>query len=157
MTSSLLLLAITWLPGVDRVSAGDCPSRFLGTWEFRQAAGDGYDAEGERLEVTCRGNAVHLLYHGLEREGEHGLFYTLVEAKDVHVTPARHISFVVPERELFRQRPQNLEAVKQKRLTSAGITRDELHLEGRLENQKLVLTCTAKGGSCPEPRMVFHR
>jgi hypothetical protein len=57
----------------------DCQSRFLGAWEYRQRAGDGYDKEGERIELSCGGGSMQGLYFGLEREGEHGLFYTLVE------------------------------------------------------------------------------
>ncbi|HEX6433761.1 MAG TPA: hypothetical protein VFZ87_05950 [Gemmatimonadales bacterium] len=135
--------------------ATGCPPQFLGAWEYRQAAGDGFDAQGERLELSCSGNALRGLYHGLEHEGEHGLFYTLVEVRDLKVDQAGLISFVVPERELFPRPPSTLAVVQQKLLPSSGITRDQLHFHGRLENQKLVLTCTAGGNSCPERRMVF--
>jgi hypothetical protein len=135
----------------------DCPRQFLGTWEYRQAAGDEFDAEGERLELKCSGSTLSGLYHGLEREGEHGLFYTLVEVQHLRVKEAGAISFVVPARELFQKSPSTWAAVQQKRLTSSGITRDQLHFQGHLEDQKLVLTCTANGSSCPERRMVFQR
>jgi hypothetical protein len=134
-----------------------CPRQLLGAWEYRQAAGDGFDAEGERLELSCSGNTLRGVYHGLEREGEHGLFYTLVQVRDLNVTPAGRISFLVPERELFQRAPSSLGAVKLKEVPSSGVTRDELHFEGRLENRKLVLICTAKAGSCPDQVMVFGR
>lgn len=61
------------------------------------------------------------LYSGLEREGEHGLFYTL------------------------------------NRLTAAGFTKDSLHMQGRLDQGNLALTCASKAGSCPDDLMVFHK
>ena len=134
-----------------------CPRQFLGAWEYRQAAGDGFDAEGERLELICSGQTLSGLYHGMEREGEHGLFYTLVEIRNLKVDADGLISFLVPERELFQRPPPTLDALQQKRLPSSGVTRDQLHFQGYLQNRKLVLTCTASGGSCPEPRMVFGR
>jgi len=97
------------------------------------------------------------LYFGLEREGEHGLFYTLVELTELKVGSNGDLAFTVPERDLFIERPKSLQEVKQKRLTSAGFTRDELHLRGRLHEHKLVLACTSKGRSCPEDVMVFSK
>ena len=149
----ILVLAGLVVRGQSPVS--DCPRQFLGTWEYRQAAGDGFDAEGERLELSCSGGGLTGLYHGLERMGEHGLFYTLVEVRGLKVDQAGLISFVVPERELFQKAPSTLDAIRQKRLPSSGVTRDPLHFQGRVEDRKLVLTCTADGGACPDRRMVF--
>lgn len=149
----ILVLAGLVVRGQSPVS--DCPRQFLGVWEYRQAAGDGFDAEGERLELSCEGQTLRGVYHGLEREGEHGLFYTLVEIRDLKVDQAGLISFMVPERELFEKAPSSLDAVRQMRLPSFGVTRDALRYQGRVEDRKLVLTCTAEGGSCPDRRMVF--
>lgn len=149
----ILLLAGLVVGGQSPVAG--CPKLFLGTWEYRQAAGDGFDTEGERLELSCTDTGLHGLYYGLEREGEHGLFYTLVEVRNLKVDQAGLISFMVPERELFQQRPSTLAAVERKRLPSSGITRDQISFRGSLEGRKLVLTCTA-GNSCPEHRMVFR-
>ncbi len=63
------------------------------------------------------------LYSGLEREGEHGLFYTLVEVPDLKVTPSGTLTFTVAERELFLHRPKNLQEVRQNRLTAAAFTK----------------------------------
>ncbi len=97
------------------------------------------------------------LYFGLEREGEHGLFYTLVEMADLKVTPAGELSFTVSERDLFQERPRTLQEVKQKKLASAGVIRDKLYLRGRLKEEKIIVTCTSQGHSCPDTVMVFHK
>ncbi|HJR16687.1 MAG TPA: hypothetical protein VJ808_07520 [Gemmatimonadales bacterium] len=158
MNTAFSFLGILVLAGLvvgGQSPAPECPRQFLGAWEYRQAAGDGFDAEGERLELSCNGQTLRGLYHGLEREGEHGLFYTLVEVRELQVDQAGLISFVVPERELFQKPPSSLGAVRQKRLPSSGVTWDQLHFQGGVEDGKLVLTCTAKGDSCPDRRMVF--
>jgi hypothetical protein len=155
--SFLGILVLAGLVVGGQSPTDDCPSQILGAWEYRQAAGDGYDAEGERLELSCTRNSLRALYHGLEREGEHGLFYSLVEVRDLQVNQSGLISFTVPERELFQQRPSTPSSVPSKHLPSSGITRDQLHFQGRMEGRTLVLTCTAEGNSCPEHRMVFRR
>jgi hypothetical protein len=133
-----------------------CDAQFLGWWEYRQAAGTAFDAQGEKLELTCRGGIMRGLYHGLERAGEHGLFYTLVEMKDLTVTDSV-LSFLVGERELFSERPRNLDDIGQKKVTWAGVTRDTLVMRGRLERGNLVVTCTSTAGLCPDKVMVFHK
>jgi hypothetical protein len=135
----------------------NCPAHWLGTWEYRQRAGDGYDEEGERLELSCPGGSLQGLYYGLEREGEHGLFYTLVEMIDVKLSPKGELSFTVPERELFHVRPKDFQEVRQKKLESAGLTRDELHMRGRIDAGTIILTCTSNSPSCPERIMVFRK
>jgi hypothetical protein len=155
--ASLCLVALICLTGDLVPPAADCPRRLLGVWEYRQKAGQGYDDQGERLELSCRGDSIQGLYFGLEREGEHGLFYSLVEMADLKVDPNGELSFTVPERDLFHERPKNLQEVKQKKLASAGVTRDELYLRGRLKEEKLIVACTSKGSSCPDTVMVFHK
>jgi len=150
-------LALLSLTGAFASPEADCQSRFLGAWEYRQRAGDGYDNEGERIELTCGGGSMQGLYFGLEREGEHGLFYTLVEVADLKLGSDGDLSFTVAERDLFRERPKNLQEVKQKRLTSAGLTRDALYMQGRLREGNLILACTSKGHSCPEDVMLFYK
>jgi hypothetical protein len=135
----------------------ECPPAFLGSWEYRQRAGPGYDAEGERIELACSGGSLRGRYFGLEREGEEGLYYTLVEVTELQVTPDGAVSFTVPERELFYERPATFQDVQQRKLRSAGITRDELYMRARLENGKLVVACTSHSPSCPETVMVFHK
>jgi hypothetical protein len=143
--------------GVLRSPGAECLGHWLGTWEYRQRAGDGYDTEGERLELSCTGGSLQGLYHGLEREGEHGLFYTLVEMTDLKISPEGELSFRVPERELFHTRPKDPQEVGGKKLRSAGFTRDELHMHGRIKAGMITLTCTANSSSCPEGLMVFRK
>jgi len=145
------------LPTAWTSPSPECPPPLLGAWEYRQRAGDGYDAEGERLQLICSDKALKGFYYGLEREGEHGLYYTLVEVTDLKVVPEAGLSFTVPGRELFYQRPTDPQAVAEKKLQSAGFTRDELHIQGRVKEGNLVLSCTAKASSCPENVMVFHK
>jgi predicted GH43/DUF377 family glycosyl hydrolase len=138
-------------------SAAPCDARFLGTWEYRQAAGAGFDAEGERLEFTCTGGAMGGLYFGLERAGEHGLFYTLVEMKDLRRTPDGGISFLVGERDLYSERPRTLEDIRLKKVTWSGVTRDTLVMRGRLELGNLVVRCASTAHLCPDNVMLFSR
>jgi hypothetical protein len=144
-------------PSDSRVDAPSCPAVWLGKWEYRQKAGDSYDDEGERLELNCRAGSLSGLYSGLEREGEHGLFYTLIEITDVRVSPNGELSFRVPGRELFQDRPRAPQDVEGKKLRSAGFTRDELQMKARLEDGMLILNCTSKSSSCPENLMVFRK
>jgi hypothetical protein len=148
---------LLFLTGAFASPEADCQSLFLGAWEYRQRAGDGYDKEGERIELSCRAGFMEGLYFGLEREGEHGLFYTLVELADLKFSSKSDLAFTVPERDLFYERPKSLQEVEQKRLASAGFTRDSLHMQGQLQEGSLILTCTSKGRSCPEDVMVFHK
>ena len=159
MKNPIWFLCVGLLPclGTSRSApAAYCQTRFAGAWEYRQAAGKGLDAEGERLELTCSRNGLRGLYYGLEREGEEGLFYTLVEVRKLAITGS-DIAFVVPEREMFAQRPESMESVMRDPLPSSGVTRDELVFQGRLEHERLVFSCTSKMGTCPAKTMVFNR
>lgn len=155
LTGGLVTLAAASL--VASSQGAPCDRRYLGSWEYRQAAGAGFDAEGERLELGCSGGAMRGLYFGLERAGEHGLFYTLVEMKEVTVAPDGALSFLVPERELYSERPRNLEEIRLKKVTWAGVTRDTLVMRGRLERGSLYLTCTSINGQCPDKVMMFRK
>ena len=137
-------------------SAGDDANAFLGTWEYRQRAGAGYDAEGERIELLSNGAAVIGLYFGLEREGEHGLFYTAVELKDIRVEQGR-ILFTVPERHLFTDRPKSLKEAKLNEPRSSGYTRDELKMRGYLKDGSLMVTCMSALSTCPDKVMEFRK
>ena len=151
----LLCLAAAGLLSPSRHAT--CDVQFLGTWEYRQAAGAGFDAEGERLVLSCRSGSMYGLYFGLERAEEHGLFYTLVEMKDLKVTPGSALSFMVGERDLFSERPRSLDDIRQKKVTWAGVTRDTLVMRGRLERGNLYLTCTSTAGLCPDKVMMFRK
>jgi hypothetical protein len=135
------------------------PAALIGTWEYRQAnsaSPTGVDREGERLVFrrTADGQLV-VLYLGLERAGEHGLFYTAVEATGLKIDPDGTVHVTVPARRLFRKRAESLEEAA--KLEPAGSTKFELSLSGRLSDESLVVSCSAADGSCPDSRMVFRR
>jgi len=158
MTMLALLLAFLATAAIIAPAApAPCDTRFLGMWEYRQAAGAGFDAEGERLEFRCSGGVLAGLYFGLERAEEHGLFYTLVEMKDVQVTDVGGISFLVGERELYRERPRTLDDIRLKKVTWSGATRDTLVMRGRLELGNLVVRCASSAHLCPDQVMVFSK
>jgi len=157
MTPKTWLLCFAAAGLVSPSRPAPCDRRYLGSWEYRQAAGAGFDAEGERLELTCSGGSMRGVYFGLERAGEHGLFYTLVEMKDLSIAPDGALAFLVPERELFSKRPRNFEEICQKKVTWAGVTRDTLVMRGRLERGNLYLTCTSTAGLCPDKVMMFRK
>ena len=143
-------LALPWLATLacPAPSHEGCDPRYLGTWEYRQRAGLGFDAEGERLVISCDSGPPQGRYYGLERAGEHGLFYTLVKMTNLSITPDSGLSFIVGERELYSDTT---------RATWAGVTRDTLVMRGRLEGDNLAVTCTSTANFCPDSVMVFHK
>lgn len=143
---------------ISAVAAPDPVASFIGVWEYRQrnlAAPSGYDPEGERLEIRRNGRSVIGLYFGLEREGEHGLFYTATEVADLAIDDEGRLRFTVPERRLFAVRPLSIEDASVSR--DAGRTRDELKMIGRITNGYLVLDCVSGRDVCPDGRLVFSR
>lgn len=152
----MLFLAASFLLTPLFASAADDTKAFLGTWEYRQRAGDGYDAEGERLEFRSNGTDLTGLYLGLEREGEHGLFYTAVEIKDIKVEQGR-IHFTVPPRHLFTDRPKSVKEAKLNEARSSGYTRDELRMQGQLKEGTLMATCVSASSTCPDKLMEFRK
>ena len=135
-------------------------SPLAGTWEYRQpnsARPAGSDAEGERLVIAFGPDGrAWAQYFGLERAGEHGLFYTAVDATQVGIASTGTLTLVVPARSLFRTRPRSVEDTA--RMPSAGITRYEMSLRGTLVSGALVVTCSATvADTCPDSEMTFRR
>ena len=130
-----------------------------GTWEYRQANAArpvGLDADGERLIVTRQADGrLTAQYFGLERTGDHGLFYTAVDVGAIAVAGDGSIAFSVPARTLHRSRPAS--PADAGRIATAGKTSDVLAFTGRLAGGTLVLTCTSTPGACPDTRLVFRR
>lgn len=153
------LLILTTLPFLfpSFIHAKTPLSTFVGIWEYRQENSSsltGFDDAGEKLEIKMQGKQPEVIYHGLERMGEHGLFHSLVEAENL-VIQGNKISFVVPERDLFVSPPANLSEAIQRKDTAAGFTRERLTLKGELSGNKIVLRCQAKHG-CPDDTMTFQ-
>ncbi len=157
----MLILVSCLLTGPKAFAGNDALTPFLGTWEYRQrnsASPTGYDDEGERLELNEKGGSIQGLYFGLQREGEHGLWYTLVEIKNVEVSEGGKITFIVPFRVFYPVRPSSLdEAEEIKKHTLTGFTRLELKFQGQLKNGHLILQCISDAGECPEDVMVFRK
>ncbi len=135
----------------------DHEKALVGTWEYRQAAGKSFDREGEILQITRNAGLLQGFWFGLERDGDEGLFYTAVTVKDVAVRSNGEVSFTVPARHLFIKRPKSVQEAEREKSRSAGFTRDELHMNGHLQSDKLTLSCASKGGFCPEEVMVFEK
>lgn len=133
---------------------------FLGTWEYRQrnsSSPTGYDNQGEILELIQFDGLIQGSYFGLERTGEHGLWYTSVEIQDVEVSEDGKITFIVPVRDLHRDRSGSLEDIEKVKNTPTGFSRIELKFHGRLKNGDLILQCISEPSECPEDVMVFRK
>jgi hypothetical protein len=90
-------------------------------------------------------------------ELEIGVYYILVEVTDLTVTKSGEISFGVPERDMYAERPQSLDDIKHKRVHWAGATGIVREFRGRLQHDgRLVLTCSPDY-SCADTTMVFTR
>jgi hypothetical protein len=147
----MLLIAI-------RSQAKDIMLPFLGKWEYRQAALPGeFDAEGEIIKFTVTDGKLSGAYFGLEREGEHGLFYSLVDVDSLAIKEDGKISFVVPGREFFAKRPAAKADLDGKRIQSAGFTKGRLGMSGEIVGDKLILSCNSEMHECPEAKMTFRK
>lgn len=138
------------------INAADTFKPFVGTWEYRQAntgTASGFDEEGERLELRIENDQLKGAYFGLAREGEHGLFYTAVEIKDIQVSHEKQIQFSVPDRLFYAERPKSLKDAS--RIKNVGFTRTALKMDGELKNGKLILNCTSSNYECPAPVLEF--
>jgi hypothetical protein len=128
----------------------------VGSWEYRQenrGSPTGYDSEGEQLRFANEAGTIKGAYFGLEREGEHGLFYTAVEVTDLVVSLTK-VRFTVPARLLFCKRPASLQ--DKAPLPDCGMTREPLVYEGELKGNVLRLKCSAAWG-CPADELTFRR
>jgi hypothetical protein len=127
-----------------------------GVWEYRQASLPGeLDPEGEILEFTWEQGKWTGIYRGLQREGEHGLFYTWVEMDSVRVDSV--VSFTVPARDFFTVRPRSKADLSKPGFASAGFTRGVLKFRGRQSKDRLSLQCTSDTGECPDRTMEFRK
>jgi hydrogenase maturation factor HypE len=92
--------------------------------------------------------------NGLERAGEHGLFYYVVEASDLAIGAGSTISFTVGERSFVSRRPPlsklGVEGTR-------GLARDQMRFRGKMEGGDVVLICEGAGNSCPASTLRFKR
>lgn len=101
--------------------------------------------------------AVSGIYLGLEREGEHGLFYSLVDLDSLAIKDDRKISFIVPRRTFHAKRPMTKSDLTKEGFQSSGFSGGTLKFKGEITGDKLVLNCASDLGECPENKMVFRK
>jgi hypothetical protein len=131
-------------------------ARYLGRWEYRQANPGlpcDVDPQGEILEFSREQDSIKLVYWGVEREGDHGLFFSVISTL-AFMDPSGEVTFTVGDRAFFHERPTSVDV---DRTMSSGCCGDELHYTGRIEGERLVLHCRDSGYGCPDTRLEFMR
>jgi hypothetical protein len=122
----------------------------VGRWQYLQAP----DRQGEILDISLLHGRYQGIMNGLERAGEHGLFYYVVEVSGLSIAADGSVRFTVGPRSYFRQRPK----LSVPGMTGdGGMTRESMHFSGRLEGSELVLQCKDPGFSCPDTTLRFKR
>lgn len=122
----------------------------VGRWQYIQPP----DSEGEVLDIALAGDRYTGIMNGLERAGEHGLFYYVVEVSNLVVTADGSVHFTVGPRSFFRQRP-TLSVIGANGV--GGRTRESMRFSGHLEGTDLVLKCEGPGASCPDSTLRFKK
>jgi hypothetical protein len=142
-------LVAIWCCALASAAEPIAPS-VVGRWQYIQPP----DREGEVLDVLPSANGYRGIMNGLERAGAHGLFYYVVEVKDMTVALDGAVSFIVGERAFYSKRPP-LSATGM--AGQSGFAREPMRFDGRLEGSDLVLTCVDTAGSCPDKTLRFKR
>lgn len=140
------LTAIFQLP----CSSQELPTSLAGRWQYLQPP----DTEGEVLDLVASSEHWRGIMNGLERAGEHGLFYYVVEVEKLTVAPDGSIGFEIGERSFFTKRPAL------SRLGGngdGGFARSRLRFSGRTVGEDIVLQCADEDGSCPDSTLRFKR
>ena len=125
-------------------------SSIVGRWQYIQSP----DSEGEVLDIVISGDRYIGIMNGLERAGEHGLFYYVVKVSHFVITIDGKIRFVVGPRLFHRQRPA-LSTLDAK--GDGGGTQERMVFSGRLEGAELLLQCSDRGASCPDSVLRFRK
>lgn len=139
-------MAIFQLP----CSSQELPPSLAGRWQYLQSP----DTEGEVLDLVVASGHWRGIMNGLERAGEHGLFYYVVEIEKLAVAPDGSINFEIGEREFFTKRPP-LSHLGGK--ADGGFARPHMRFSGRIVDGYLVLQCNDEDGSCPDSSLRFKR
>ncbi|NVM74785.1 hypothetical protein FHW83_000545 [Duganella sp. SG902] len=127
-------------------------SGLIGRWEHRFPG----DSEGDIIVLRLEHDVIKGDYMGLEREGEHGLYYSATEIKDLEAVNGE-IRFIVPSRNFFVKRPKNPAQANAWAKNPSGGSNEKLEFQGHLVNGKLELACSSKFGGCPDTHMAFLR
>lgn len=128
----------------------ELPSSLAGRWQYLQSP----DTKGEILDLVTSSGQWRGIMNGLERAGEHGLFYYVIEIEKLAVTPDGSISFEIGERELFTKRPVLSHLGGN---GDGGFTRYRMRFSGRMVGEEIVLQCDDEDGSCPDSSLRFKR
>lgn len=146
------ILAIGALIAIYQLPCGsqELPPSLSGRWQYLQPP----DTEGEVLDLVASSRQWRGVMNGLERAGEHGLFYYVVEVEKLFVAPDGSISFEIGERQFFRKRP-NLSHLQGS--GDGGLARSRMRYSGRIAGGDLVLQCADDDGSCPDSTLRFKR
>ena len=122
-----------------------------GRWQYLQPP----DRQGEILDISFVNGRYRAIMNGLERAGEHGLFYYVVEVSDLAVAADGSVHFTVGPRTFFHKRPKlSVPGVA----GDAGGTKESMHFSGRIEGRELVLRCGKDPGlSCPDATLRFRK
>jgi len=151
--SNRYIIAIAALVGLIfqlPCSSQELPPSFAGRWQYLQPP----DTEGEVLDLVVSSGHWRGIMNGLERAGEHGLFYYVVEIEQLSITPDGIISFEIGERDFFTKRPSLSHLGGH---GDGGASRLHMHFYGRIVGGDLVLQCEDEDGSCPDSKLHFKK
>ena len=150
MTSRVLvaMLILTALAAV--AIAGPSEPGLAGRWQYLQPP----DHEGEVLDLSYSAGRWHGVINGLERAGEHGLFYYVVAVGNLAVESNGDIRFEIGERSFHHKCPalSHLGGPG-----DGGFARSRMRFAGQLEGGDLVLRCEDDDGSCPDSILRFKK
>lgn len=123
-------------------------SALSGRWQYVQPP----DTEGDVLYLATVRGEWNGFMNGLAREGEHGLFYYVVEVEELAVSEEGRVNFTVGRRGLHNERP-GLSNIGSK--GDAGFSGTPMLFSGRMEGGSLLFECT--GEDCPDTIMRFEK
>jgi hypothetical protein len=146
------VLAIGALAAVYHLPCGsqELPASLAGRWQYLQPP----DTEGEVLDLLASSGQWRGVMNGLERAGEHGLFYYVVEVGKLAVAPDAGISFEIGERSFFTKRPALSHLGGD---GDGGSARSRMRFSGRIVGEEVVLQCADEDRSCPDSTLRFKR
>jgi len=146
------ILAVAVLTAIYQLpcSSQELPPPLAGRWQYLQPP----DTEGEVLDLVASSDHWRGIMNGLERAGEHGLFYYVVEVEKLAVAPDGSISFEIGERAFFTKRPALSHLGGN---GDGGLARTRMRFSGRIVGEDIVLQCNDEDGSCPGPTLRFKR
>ena len=131
-------------------TAQQAVENLAGHWQYLQPP----DQEGEILVLLRSSGRWRGIMNGLERTGDHGLYYYVVEVENLVVDPNGSIRFEVGYRSFFRSRPALSDRARE---GDAGFARGRMRFAGRVEGRDLILRCEDEDRSCPDSTLRFMR